>query len=148
MGLFRFAAALMAATLLASAGLAGAGDMSQHARVGDVDVYYGLVPADLIQKTAISHGGKMPASGDEHLVVALYDGATGQRITNAEVRAAIGPLGLATQWKKLEPMAIADSVTYGEYFSLVGSGIYRLLVSIRRPGMDRALETEFEFKRP
>lgn len=41
-------------------------------------------------------------------------------------------------------MRIADTVTYGQYFRMAGSGPYRVSLSIRRPGMATPLDAKFE----
>ena len=46
----------------------------------------------------------------------------------------------------LEPMLIAGTVAYGNYFDLSGNGPYRIVVQIRRTGQPRVIEAEFVFK--
>jgi hypothetical protein len=43
-------------------------------------------------------------------------------------------------------MLIAGTIAYGNYFNLAGSGPYRIVVQIRRPGQPGVIETEFLFK--
>ncbi len=37
--------------------------------------------------------------------------------------------------EKLEPMTIAGTVTYGNYFNMSANNTYHIKVQIRRPGM-------------
>jgi hypothetical protein len=89
------------------------------------------------------HGGTGGTVEEEHLVVALFDAATKQRIENAEVKAIIGPAGVHAQAKALEPMRIAGTVTYGNYFALPAPGNYQIDLQIRVPGRAEAVWARF-----
>jgi hypothetical protein len=43
-------------------------------------------------------------------------------------------------------MTIAGARTYGNYFDLRVSGVYRILVRVRRPGLAHIIKAEFEYK--
>ncbi len=45
----------------------------------------------------------------------------------------------------LEPVTIASSRTYGNYFAMGGAGPYRITVDIRRPGEPNPLQAQFEY---
>ena len=96
-----------------------------------------------------------------HIVIALFDSASGKRITDAQVTARVAELGLtkvppfpvATRervpfgpQKKLDSMLIAGTVTYGNYFTLPARGLYRVQVQVRGPSMPGVIETEFDFQ--
>jgi len=53
-----------------------------------------------------------------HVVVAIFDANTGLRISNAQVEARVSETGHTGLRKKLEPMLIQGTVTYGDYFTL------------------------------
>lgn len=125
---------------------------ASHQQVVDgVAIYFGIVPAELVRghppehPESVMHGG--PPVGENHVMVALFDDKTGQRITNAEVTATITGPGNFKAEKKLEPMTIAGAVTYGNYFSLLGSGPYRIAVHIRTPGVGHDIEAKFIWAR-
>lgn len=128
-----------------------ASDNSRHRMVEGVNIYLGIFPAELIQGDDMQHPesemhGGVPAGGHRyHVTVALFDAATGKRITDAQVRANVSELGLSGTEKKLEPMTIADTISYGSYFRMSATNIYRIRVKIRRPGVAQAVETEFEY---
>ena len=46
-----------------------------------------------------------------HLVVALYDAQSGQRMTDVSIDATVTALGLAQPVKRLESMRIEDTIT-------------------------------------
>lgn len=109
--------------LVMSAGVATAAETGQVARVDGMEVYYGLLPAEIsrgqptrhIEK---QHGGVPRGRGQYHLIVSVFDAKTGKRIENATVSARVGELALAPQSKMLEPMQIAGTVTFGNFFTI------------------------------
>jgi hypothetical protein len=107
------------------------------------------MPAQIVQGHASEHeeskmhGGVPVGRYRDHLVVALFDNASGRRIENAQVMAAVMELGLGPEWKTLEPMRIAEAVTYGNYFDMPDNGIYHIQVRIRRPGHPQPIEVTF-----
>lgn len=119
--------------------------------VDGVAVYIGMMPAELVHGHPPGHPesgmhGGVPV-GENHLTVALFDDKTGERITRAEVSATItGPDSFKAA-KKLEPMIIAGSATYGNYFSMPGPGPYRIVLRIRLPGAGRDIEAVFTWAR-
>jgi len=133
--------------------VAEAADTPANFQVVDgVAIYLGVIPAQMVQghprahPEAQVHGG-VPARADgnhvDHMVVALFDNATGQRIENAQVSGSVMEIGLGAQQKTLEPMRIADSVTYGNYFDMPSKDIYHFRVRIRRPDVPGLLEAQF-----
>ena len=146
---------LFGLTLLLLCGLAGpamADTGSGSKTVGNVVIYMGLLPAEMIlghpadHPESSMHGGRPKGSGQYHVVIALFDAKTGARIEKAEVTARVSEIGLAGEEKKLEPMEIAGTETYGNYFRMAGSGPFRINVTIRVPGEPREIKTEFEHR--
>ena len=130
--------------------VAAATDTSRTFQVaGGVAIYLGVVPAQIIQghaaehEESMMHGGAPAGRYRAHLVVALFDDVTGRRIEDAQVTAAVRELGMGLEWKALEPMRIAATVTYGNYFSMPGAGPYLIQVRIRLPGHTQPIETTF-----
>jgi hypothetical protein len=130
-----------------------AAETGQSKVVEGVAIYLGILPSEMIlgypkaHPEAEMHGGVPAGEHRYHIMVALFDSASGKRITDAEVTAKVSELGLFGPQKKLEPMLIAGTVTYGNYFTLSARGPYRIQVQIRRPGMPRAIEAAFEYAR-
>lgn len=139
-----------ALALLALWGTAWATDPSraQSQTVDGIAFHYGVVPAqrmrehtaDHVERTM--HGGP---KGSSHIVVALFDAATGDRIADARVRASVTPLGGAVMRKPLEPMTIAGAASFGNYFHMAAPGVYRIRVDVDRPGRPRTI-AEFEYR--
>lgn len=128
---------------------AAAGEAPENFQVVDgVAIYIGVMPAQIVKghlkgppETAM-HGGVPAGLYRAHLVVALFDDATGRRIEDAQVTAAVTELKLGGERKTLEPMRVADSVTYGNYFDMP-NGIYHIQVRIDLPGYTQPIEATF-----
>jgi len=125
---------------------------SENKTVGNVDIYMGLLPAEMIRghpaghPESSMHGGRPTASGQYHVVIALFNTKGYTRIENAEVTARVGEIGLAPEEKQLEPMKIAGTVTYGNYFRMAGHGPFRISLTIHIPGEPQAISAEFEHR--
>lgn len=137
--------------LFAAAGV-DAAETGRHQRVGDVDIYYGILPAQIVGRhdpahpERSMHGGVPAARGSAHLIVALFD-REGRRITSAEVEATVAEIGMAPKRRRLEPMQIEGTTTFGNYFDMTGEGPYRITVHVLQPGSPRTLEAQFEYRR-
>lgn len=112
--------------------------------------HYGVVPAQVVLAHPDKHPeremhGGAPKSA-YHVVVALFEAASGQRIAEAEVSATVTLVGSPTVTRRLEPMAIAGQPSFGGFFSLGAPGIYRLRFEARRPGRAQSEVAEFEYR--
>ncbi|MCO6411225.1 MAG: hypothetical protein J5I92_00645 [Thiogranum sp.] len=141
---------LMVMGLFALNAVAVATDAPETFQVVDgVAIYLGVMPAQIVQGHAREHeeskmhGGVPAGRYRDHLVVALFDDASGRRIEDAQVTAAVRELGMGLEWKTLEPMRIAEMTTYGNYFSMPGAGTYRIQLRISRPGHAQPIEAAF-----
>ena len=125
---------------------------SDSKTVGNILIYMGLLPAEMIrghpqQHPEVSmHGGLQSGSGQYHVLIALFDSKTGSRIENADVSARVSEIGLAGDEKKLEPMQIAGTVTYGNYFRMAGRGPFKIALTIHVPGQPQEIRTTFEHR--
>jgi hypothetical protein len=119
--------------------------------VDGVAIYFGILPAELVRGHPPGHPesgmhGGVPV-GENHLTVALFDDKTGKRIADAQVTATItGPDRFKLE-KKLEPMLIAGTASYGNYFNMPGPGPYRITLRIRTPGIGRDIQAVFTWAR-
>ncbi|OYW55430.1 MAG: hypothetical protein B7Y80_14155 [Hyphomicrobium sp. 32-62-53] len=136
-------------TLVAMAGLvtcignslpARAADNPFHKTAFGIEAYLGLMPAAIIRghpaahPEATMHGGPPNGQYKYHLVVALFDASTRQRISNAAVKARISELGLGGSDLALEPMTIAETISYGGFVSFRSAGRYVIRIDVERPG--------------
>ena len=125
---------------------------SEHYKVvNGVAIYLGIVPAEMIrehgpgQTESTMHSGIPPGGRHHHVMIAVFDNNSGKRIEDAEVEATVRELGLSGQQTRLEPMVVANTITYGNYFSMTAGGIYRIHIRIRLPGVARPIEARFEY---
>ena len=138
---------LVAAVMLANSSMAVAGD--EHAKVvGGIAIYLGVVPCEMIQGPERQmHGGVPRILHCHHIMVALFDNASGKRIENATVTARVrepGVSGVSGVVKPLESMSVAGAITYGNYFPIPAAGPYLIDLQIHRPGSSHEIDTEFE----
>ena len=136
------------------AGIATSGEFS--AQVDGVTAYLGVVPAEIARASDTPHvgperdaHGRLISSGaSHHVVIALFDSATGVRIENAEVSATLVAPGKSQSGKHLDPMRINDTLSYGNVFDLSGGDEYRIEVEIRLAGRDRPVKVSFRYRDP
>jgi hypothetical protein len=127
-----------------------AADSENSKTVGGIVIYVGMLPAELIQGHPAGHAeARMHPEGkagsrQEHLVVALFDAKTGARITDAEVMASVDQPGVHGPKKRLEPMRIADTITYGNFFDVRSQGTYLIQIEIHRPTVAGVIKAEFK----
>lgn len=140
-------------TMLAGLGAVTAADYYKTA--GNLAIYLGVLPAEMAQGHAPEHPeGKMHggvpffAKRQHHVVIAVFDAKDGSRITNAEVTARVGEIGLASVSRKLERMVIEKTISYGNYFSMGSPGPYRIEIEIIQPGSSSPVKTSFEYSHP
>lgn len=143
---------VLLATALLIASPAGAADYYKTA--DGMAVYLGVLPAELVlghspeHPEKQMHGGVPRGKRQHHIVIALFDSRNGERITDADVSARVQELGLAPISKKLEPMTIDKTVSFGNYFALSAPGPYRIDVEIRRHGAPKPITVRFDYSHP
>ncbi len=130
--------------------LAAAEDAPENYQVvKDVEIFLGVIPAQIVRghprehPEASMHKGVPAKAHSDHVVVALFDKTTGQRIEDAKVTGSVMESGMSSKQKDLEVMRIAGSVTYGNYFTMQNSRIYHIKVRIHRPGIEDVVEAQF-----
>lgn len=129
------------AASLALAPPAGAGVVDGMRTVDGLTVYLGVVPAAVTRAHApqhperTMHGGPAKAGiHDVHLLVAVFNRATGERLRNVAVTARIHGAGKNRGTVPLSAMTINGVLTYGAYTSLGLAEDVMISVDIKRPG--------------
>lgn len=98
-----------------------AGENGQQKTVDGVSVYMGVLPAEMLlghpkgHHEREMHGGVPAGINRYHVVVALFDAASGRRVTEAQVKIGGASIGMAASRKKAEPMLVNNVTTYGTY---------------------------------
>ncbi len=128
-----------------------AADNANYKTSGGLTVYLGVLPAAMIQGHDKDHpeGGMHRGipSGEHayHVMAAVFNAETGERIEDARVEAGVAALGLTPVTQTLERMAIAGTITYGNYFTMRVGGWYRITFSITTPGVHEPVVLEFQY---
>lgn len=116
-----------------------AADPGQTKTVGGMVIYIGMMPAEIVRghsnlpPEATAHGGPSAGRHSYHVTVAVFDATNGRRIEDVKITARVAELGMAGTTKLLEPMKIADTITYGNDFSLPYQGRYTIGLTIDGP---------------
>lgn len=149
----RLAARLVVTIGLLAAGAAGAAEYAKT--VGGYAIYIGILPAQIVQGHPGEHAerkmhGGAPSGGHHqyHVVIALFDAASGARVEDAKVTAKVGELGLTPVEKRLEPMLIAGAMSYGNYFAMPPPGPFRIDVRVARVGAGTPVDATFVHSHP
>ena len=118
-----------------------AADPGTFQQVDGIVIYFAVVPAAFVLGHPAEHvGGGMHGGIPEgryvhHLLVALFDSATGMRITDASVMAVVqgGRQPSATRIE-LTPMTIGGVQAYGGFATLPPRDRYHVEIEVARPG--------------
>ena len=131
---------------LALASPASAGVVDGVKTVDGLTVYLGLVPAAMTRahppqhaETTMHGGIARPSVHDVHLLVAVFNKATGERLNNVIVTARIHGTNLNRWTVPLTPMTVNGVLTYGGYTSLGVEQDVMISVEIKRPRERRHL---------
>jgi len=122
-----------------------------HQAVNGMEVYFGVMAAEIVrghpatQTEARMHTQHQPVPGEKHVVVAIFDAASGARITDAT--ATLRVIGGGPE-RPLELMNIAGSESYGNYLTLPDQGSHKVRVVINRPGQSGPVAVTFPYPLP
>jgi hypothetical protein len=116
---------------------------------GGITVYLGVMPAAMIQghpkghPEQAMHGGVPRGRYAYHVMAAMFDAESGERIENAKVEARVSSQVFTSAMRPLEPMQIAGTVTYGNYFTISANEPYQILISVSRDSQTAPVALEF-----
>ena len=132
-------------------GFAIAADDAPYKLAGGLAVYVGVVPAEIVKghpsghAEQTMHGGVPKGAHEYHVVAAVFDAASGARVSDAAVTAQISGLGLSGTKTTLDPMEIANTISYGGFFDLPGRDLYTIRLTIERPGQPNPVSLELKY---
>lgn len=149
------AAGIAACLLFISAPLAA--QTAQPLRAGGMEIFYGLIPAEIVLGHPGAHAerrmhGGVPVWGEQfHLIVTLFEQSSGKRIHDAAVKAAVFDARLAGKrlggpQKQLELMLFAGAAGYGNFFNMPGAARYRIELEIQRQGKSETVKLSIEYR--
>ena len=103
----------------------------QHRSAGGLAVYLGVVPAQLVK--GAPHDRVPRGVHQLHLVAAIFDDVSGDRIGDAEVTATLSVIGHVGGTRiELKPMTMAGAATYGGFLAVPAQGPYTIRLEIKR----------------
>ncbi|MBI2715342.1 MAG: hypothetical protein HYX37_12960 [Rhizobiales bacterium] len=134
--------AMLSLLFVATAGSAVADDLDQvFVRADGLVVYFAAVPSAFALGHPADHTGReMHRNAPDgrylhHLMVAVFDSATGVRITNADVTAVVQGAPKPSDGRvRLESMAVGGAQAYGGLATLPPRHRYRIEIEVVRPG--------------
>ena len=133
--------------LIFSTYFAIANDTERHQVVDGMSIYLGVLPTQLIKDHSDMHGGAADKEHTYHILIAIFDSKSDQRIRNVKVKATAIPLGMKGKTKNLEPMH-GNLRSYGNYFTLSKTTPYTINIEIIRPENKSKSVAKFIFNRP
>jgi hypothetical protein len=116
-------------------------------------VYLGVMPSAIATdhpKThteGTMHGGNSPDGDEYHILIAIFDIATGARVEKSDVTANVSSLGHVGQANVvLEPMVIANTTTFGAFVRMPANGRYEIVFNIRIPQHPEPIRVSFIYE--
>ena len=126
-----------------------ASDSERHQQVNDMNIYLGVVPSQLAASNHPEmHGINESSRHVYHVLIALFDSETGDRIKDAKVKATVSASALAEEHKVLEVMQTNGAISFGNFFNMPVPGQYRIEVEIQHSKMHGTAITNFVYQRP
>jgi hypothetical protein len=148
---FTKVALAMLFSLVTASSSATAAEGGLYRTAGGLAVYLGVIPAEIVKghpsghAEQTMHGGAPKGVHQYHVVAAVFDAASGARVSDAKVSAQVSGLGLSGPKKKLDPMEIANTISYGGFFDLPGRDLYTIGLTIERSGQPKPVSLEFKY---
>jgi cytochrome c5 len=124
---------------------------ANHMTVDGMDIYLGFAPAESLRGYPAEsvertmHGGVPAGPGYYHVNISLLDHVRDAPITGAQVEIQVEELGLSSETKAMEPMAIG-AASYGNYLRVKKKTPYVITVRVRTPGSSRTSEARFQHR--
>jgi hypothetical protein len=135
--------------LHASSGILAAADPPYKVANG-LGIYLRVVPAEMV-KGPPPHSAERPIHGAVpgrthafHVVAAIFDADTRERVSDAKVTAQVSRLGQSGTEKTLEPMEIAGPTVYGGFFDLLTPDLYTIRLTIERSLAGQPVVVDFK----
>lgn len=141
--------AAFACMLVIAPGGAAAADGLQKT-IGGYSIHVGVVSAGIMafrddHGELRMHGG-VPAGLDQHhVLVSLFDAASGARVADAEITARVyGPR--EPEEKRLQHVPLGGEIAYGNFFRMRQGERYRIELMVRRAGSAEVVTAGFDYR--
>ena len=121
--------------------------------VDGLRIFLGVIPSQIIAQDFAKgtpeykmHGAPPAGTHFHHVMIAIFDAKTGERIVNADVTATVTPLGVSSETKKLTSFTVGGALTYCNYFDMAFYGPYRIDLEIRRPETPGVVKVQLNYR--
>lgn len=128
---------------------------TQTTTVDGVTFYYGVVKGNTVKEHSTAHTeanmhkGPPASTASYHIVLALFETTSNQRITDATVEVRLGPSSTpAYAWLQMEAMRDVGSESFGRYVELPNPGQYPVEFRVNKDGRTNLITARFTFERP
>ncbi|XUW93861.1 hypothetical protein OH764_35905 (plasmid) [Burkholderia sp. M6-3] len=127
--------AIFTTLLLGVCAVAYADDLSHSVTAHGLTVHYGVIPSSKLRDSGSNAASNItaPSPNQYHLTVAIFEAATGRRVSDATVLASVkGPRAHDTHFhtkpveRRLDAVKVGSAVTYDNDFQMPWSGIYHV----------------------
>jgi len=126
-----------------------ADNAAQRIRADGLLVDWGVISAESVEGNPEINYEVVGSIKDKyHLVVAVFDANTGQRITNAQISAKVRHFGkLRPEEKALHTLRVNGAdMSYGNYFEMPPSRTNTITLAILGPGAPQPVTVKFKYK--
>lgn len=139
----RALALILSAAVFAASPAGAAEEETYRKRAGQFSVYLTVMPSEVIR------GRVQPDARDtHHVMVSIFDSASGLRLSSLKVKARVALLGFSGEKRDLEPVRIAGEVAYANSFPMLGRGPFRIDVELQAHDAVHGQRATFYFTHP
>lgn len=115
-------------------------------------IYLGVMPSNVLRNDPGHYGDHneqcpVPGGGDNHhVLIALFDQLTGERIVDADVYVRVSSLGLVGPRKHFGAVDVDGAVTYCNYFDMPATDRYDVKIEIKRVESPEVIHAKFTYR--
>ena len=150
----RVLALILAFAAFAAAPAGAAQEQTYRKLAGQFSVYLTVMPSEVIRGPlppeipGASPQRPAEAGDTHHVMVSIFDSASGLRIESFKVKARVAALGFSGEKRDLEPISIAGRAAYANSFPMLGRGPFRVDVEFQVHSDMHRQELTFYFTHP
>ena len=150
----RILALILAIAAFAALPAGAAEEIAYRKLAGRFSVYLSVMPSEVIRGPlqpdipGTSPQRPYAARDTHHVVVSIFDAASGLRVGSLKVEARVAAPGLSGEKRELEPTSFAGQAVYANSFPMLGRGPFRVDVEFQAHDRVHRQEVTFYFTHP
>ena len=147
-------ALILAFAAFAPAPAGAAQEQAYRKLAGQFSVYLIVMPSEVIRGPlrpeipGASPQRPAEARDTHHVVVSIFDSASGMRVEGLKVKARVAALGFSGEKRDLDPISIAGQAAYANSFPMLGRGPFRVDVEFQAHSDMHRQKLTFYFTHP